>query len=76
MPPAFWSVATGEPPCPDGTVQWSAYGHTGGSSQVLYAPAEDLAVALFVSDSIYEPEGRYDAVQGLLDSLRTTLRRS
>ncbi len=54
-----------------GTVLWSAFGHTGGSSELQYVPGADVAIAVFVTDSIYEPEGRYDAVQLLVEELRT-----
>ncbi len=74
----FGAGLIGYCPCtlrPDGTVQWSALGHTGGSSELQYVAGDDVAIALFVSDSIYEPEGRYDAVQSLLETLRLIVAR-
>ncbi len=53
-----------------GTILWSAFGHTGGSSEMQYVPGVDVGIAVFVSDSIYEPEGRYDAVQALIEEAR------
>lgn len=69
----FGAGLIGYCPCtirPDGAVQWSALGHTGGSSELQYVFGDDVAIALFVSDSIYEPEGRYDAVQSLIEAVR------
>lgn len=64
----FGAGLIGYCPCADGPdgLQFSAFGHTGGYSEVQYFPATDLAIALNVSDSIYVPDNRYDAVQSLI----------
>jgi hypothetical protein len=49
--------------------QWNTFGHTGGYSEFQYSPSADLVVVVNVTDAIYVPDGRYDAVQDLLAKL-------
>jgi CubicO group peptidase (beta-lactamase class C family)/surface polysaccharide O-acyltransferase-like enzyme len=54
----------------DALLHWTAFGHTGGYSELQYAPNDDLSIAVNVTDSIYTPDDRYDAVQALIQQLR------
>jgi CubicO group peptidase (beta-lactamase class C family) len=54
----------------DGTPIWAAFGHTGGYTELQYAPGDNLAIAINVTDSIYAPDNRYDAVQTFIVQLR------
>lgn len=71
----FGAGLIGYCPCANGPegLQFSAFGHTGGYSEVQYFPAADLAIALNVTDSIYVPDSRYDAVQTLILSLYSSI---
>jgi CubicO group peptidase (beta-lactamase class C family)/surface polysaccharide O-acyltransferase-like enzyme len=55
----------------EGTLHWAAFGHSGGYTELQYAPDDDIAIVVNVTDSIYVPDGRYDAVQDLVLQLRS-----
>jgi CubicO group peptidase (beta-lactamase class C family)/fucose 4-O-acetylase-like acetyltransferase len=49
---------------------FAAFGHSGGYSELQYSPKDDVAIAINVTDSIYTPDDRFDAVQALIEQLR------
>ena len=60
-------------PCtknPDGSAHFTALGHTGGYTELQYAPDDNIAIAINVTDSIYTPDNRYDSVQAFIQQLR------
>lgn len=59
-------------PCSGGPggVNWTAFGYAGSVTLFEYAPASRLSIAVNLSDSLYEPEGREDATLDLIQRLR------
>lgn len=54
----------------DGSPNFGAFGATGGYTWLEYAPADNLAIVINVTDSIYNPDGRIESAQVLIDQLR------
>ena len=69
----FGAGLIGYCPCtknPDGSAHFTALGHTGGYTELQYAPDDNIAIAINVTDSIYTPDNRYDSVQDFIQQLR------
>lgn len=54
----------------DGSPNFGTYGATGGYTRLQLAPADNLAIVVNVTDSIYNPDGRIDRVQAFIAQLR------
>ena len=53
-----------------GAHHWTALGHGGASTQLEYAPADHLSIAVNIDDSIYAPDNRQDNLNKLFIDLR------
>ncbi|MEA3214562.1 MAG: D-alanyl-D-alanine carboxypeptidase, partial [Acidimicrobiia bacterium] len=54
----------------DGQPQWAAIGHSGSTTELQYSPATDIAIVVNLTDSIWAPDTRQDAVIALVAQLR------